>query len=118
MLKGKFCHRTTIKDYKDEDGKDINFGVYGIFNTEKGMWRFFVVSTVTVGKVNPVTRLTPDLCRHDIPATYDNIISYSKEFKTKEEGIEFIQEFKDKWELMTNDTRQELRDKKIGDVLS
>lgn len=35
----------------------------------------------------------------------------------KQKGIDFITEYKDKWELGTNDTRQENRDRKINDVL-
>ena len=49
--------------------------------------------------------------------TIDNIRSYGKRFDTKEECDKFLTEYKDKWELATNDTRSENRDKKITDVL-
>ena len=113
MTKGKFLYTTTIKDYK-KGSADVEFSVYGLFNTEKVLWSYFVISHVPHG--NEV-RLTADLSQYDQPATHDNIRNYGKGFKTKEEGIQFIQEFKDKWEYGSNDTRQEKRDQKINDVL-
>lgn len=61
--------------------------------------------------------MTSDLCRYDQQFSEDNVKGYGKPFKTKEEGIAFIQEYKDKWEYGSNDTRQERREEKINDVL-
>lgn len=113
MKKGKFIYKTNIKDYK-QGGVDVDFCVYGIFNTDKVHWLFYVISSVPDGKS---FRLTEDICGASGPATLGMIESYGKEYKTKEEGIKFIQDYKDKWEFETNDTRQEHRDKKIGDIL-
>lgn len=113
MTKGKFLYTTTIKDYK-KGNADVEFSVYGLFNTEKVLWTYHVISHVSNGGE---VRLTSDLCQYDMPAQYDNIKNYGKLFKTKEEGIQFIQEYRDKWEYGSNDTRQEKRDQKINDVL-
>lgn len=53
MIKGKFLHTTTIKDY------NIEFSVYGLFNTEKVFWTYHVISHIPEGKG---FRLTGDVC--------------------------------------------------------
>jgi len=113
MIKGKFLHTTKIKDYKYE-GTDVEFSVYGLFETEKSHWTYYVISHLSkpTGMI-----LTPDLCRYEQQATNTTIAGYGKKFAIKEEGIKYIQEFKDKWEYGSNDTRQERRDEKINDVL-
>jgi len=114
MTKGKFLYTTTIKDYKD-GSIDVEFSVYGIFNTDKVHWNYYVISHVK--NVSGSVTLTPDLCGWRQQADHDTIRKSGKQFPTKEEGITFIQEYKDKWEYSTNDTRQEKRDKKIDDIL-
>ena len=113
MLKGKVLYSTKIKDYKS-NGDDVEFCVYGVFTTEKVLWNYYVISCVGI---NGSFKLTGDLCQYAQNATYETIRTFGKQFKTKEEGIEFIQEYKDKWEYGSNDTRQEKRDQKINDVL-
>lgn len=113
MIKGKFLHTTTIKDYK-KGTIDVEFSVYGLFNTEKVLWSYRVISHIPDGKT---FKLTNDICQYDTQATLDSIRTYGRSFDTKEEGILFIQDFKDKWEYGSNDTRQEKRDKKIDDIL-
>ena len=63
--------------------------------------------------------LTIDVCNcsYNQEATYDSIVRYGKEFKTKEEGIKFIQDYKIKWETGSNNTTQEVRAKKLDDIL-
>lgn len=114
MTKGKFLFTTTIKDYKD-NGSDVEFSVYGIFDTRKVHWDYYVISHLKTGSGGVV--LTPDMCSFRQQADHDSIRKSGKSFSTKEEGIAFIQEYKDKWEYATNDTRQEKRDKKIDDIL-
>jgi len=42
---------------------------------------------------------------------------YGKEFKTKEEGYKFIQDYKIKWETGSNNTSEEVRDQKLDELL-
>ena len=42
---------------------------------------------------------------------------YGKEFKTKEEGYKFIQDYKIKWETGSNNTTEEVRDQKLDELL-
>ena len=45
------------------------------------------------------------------------IKSYGKKFANADEGRKFIEEYKCKWETGSNETTQEMRDKKIGEIL-
>lgn len=56
-------------------------------------------------------KLTEDVCGRSGTATYDMIEAYGKQVANKEEGVKFIEEYKCKWET------QEMRDKKIGEIL-
>ncbi len=119
MKKGRFLYKTNLKEFKLEDPKnsiDVDFSVYGIFDTEKVTWTYYVISSVPDGSS---FNLTPHICccRLSCMSSYDNISTFGRKVKTKEEGVSFIQEFKDKWEFGSNDTRQEKRDQKIDDVL-
>lgn len=42
---------------------------------------------------------------------------YGKMFEYKEDAIKYIDDFKIKWETGSNQTVQEKRDKKLGDIL-
>ena len=114
MYKGKMIYTTLPKDYKT-NGNDIHLGVYGIFNTEKVLWTYHVISYYN--KANGSMQLTDDICGRYLDATYDSVKSYGKRFDTAEEGRKFIEEYKVKWETGSNDTTQEIRDKKIGEIL-
>jgi predicted DNA-binding protein YlxM (UPF0122 family) len=80
-------------------------------------WKYYVISYYN--KPNNSFVLTKDvcLCTFNQDATYDNISKYGKKFNTKEEGIQFIQEYKIKWESGSNNTTQEVRDQKIDNIL-
>lgn len=107
-------YTTNPKDYKT-NGNDIHLGVYGIFNTEKSLWTYHVISYYS--QASGTIRLTEDICGRYLDATYDSIKSYGKKFDSVEEGRKFIDEYKCKWETGSNDTTQEIRDKKIGEIL-
>jgi hypothetical protein len=113
MIKGKFLFTTTIKDYQINK-INVEFSVYGLFDTQSVHWSYYVISHIPFG--NDV-KLTSDICQYEQKATHDNVKNYGKCFKTKEEGIEYIQNFKDKWETTSNDTKKEKREQKINDVL-
>lgn len=114
MYKGKMIYTTHPKDYKT-NGNDIHLGVYGIFNTEKVLWTYHVISYYNLA--NGTIRLTEDICGRYIDATYDFIKSYGKKCDNADEGRKFIDEYKAKWETGSNITAQEIRDKKIDELL-
>jgi hypothetical protein len=114
MQKGKFIYQSKIKDYK-VNGHDIDFGIYGIFDTKKVKWNYFIISYITDSQGN--MKLTEDVCGRSGTATYDMIEAYGKQVANKEEGVKFIEEYKCKWETGSNETTQEMRDKKIGEIL-
>ena len=114
MYKGKMLYTTHPKDYKT-NSNDIQLGVYGIFNTEKVLWTYHVISYYN--KPNGTIHLTEDICGKYLDATYDYIKSYGKKFDTVEDGRKFIEEYKVKWETGSNNTTQEIRDKKIDELL-
>ena len=49
MTKGKFIYTTIIKDYK-RGSVDIEFSVYGIFDTNKVHWTYHVISHIPDAK--------------------------------------------------------------------
>lgn len=116
MQRGKFLHTQKIKDHKS-GGNDVDLSVYGVFETVKVEWKYYVISYYN--KPNNSFMLTCDVCgcTYNQEATYDTITRYGKKFNTKEEGIQFIQEYKIKWETGSNSTTQEVRDQKIDDIL-
>lgn len=109
MEKGRFLHEEKLKDHP-------NLGVYGIFSTKKIEWKYYVISYNTNASSNKVT-LTSEICGYVQDATFDNVVRCGKEFKTLEEGKEFIRTYKIKWESGSNDTTQETRAKKLDDIL-
>ena len=131
MNKGRFLHEEKIKDHS-------NIGVYGIFSTTKVEWRYYVISYNT--SANGGIKLTSELCDYVQEATLfmpkaivclfkllqlggrqsidqDSINRHGKEYKTVEEAKQFIQEYKIKWETGSNNTTQEVRAKKLDDIL-
>jgi hypothetical protein len=117
MQRGKFLHTQKIKDHKS-GVNDVDLSVYGVFETAKVEWKYYVISYY-FNKPNSSFMLTCDVCgcTYNQEATYDTITRYGKRFNTKEEGIQFIQEYKIKWETGSNSTTQEVRDQKIDDIL-
>ena len=115
MQKEKFIYKSKIKDYKS-NGLDVDLGVYGIFDTKKVKWSYYIISYTTDPQGN--LRLTEDVCaRASNNTTYDTVESFGKQVANKEEGVKFIEEYKCKWETGSNETTQEMRDKKIGEIL-
>ena len=106
MRKSKILYTSEIKDH----GSDLS--VYGVFCTKKVHWDYYVIS-----HNRNKDKLTAELCRFTQTMDIENVTKEGKKFNTKEEGILFVEEYKDKWEYASNDTRQEKRDQKIDDIL-
>jgi hypothetical protein len=109
MNKGRFLYEEKIKDHS-------SLGVYGIFSTTKVEWKYYVISYIINSSSNKIT-LTSELCSYTQEATFDSIDRQGKEYKTVEEAKQFIQEYKVKWETGSNNTTQEVRSKKLDDIL-
>ena len=109
MQKGRFLHEEKLKDHS-------NLGVYGIFSTTKVEWKYYVISYNINANSNKVT-LTSELCSYPQEATFDSIGRHGKEYKTVDDAKKFIQEYKIKWETGSNNTTQEVRAKKLDDIL-
>ena len=116
MQRGKFLYTQKIKEHKS-NGNDVDLSVYGVFETAKAEWKYYVISYYN--KPDKSFMLTVDVCScsYNQAATYETITRYGKKFETKEEGIKFIQDYKIKWETGSNNTIQEVRDQKIDDIL-
>lgn len=108
MQKGRFLHEEKIKDHS-------NIGVYDIFSTTKVEWKYYVISYNT--SANGGIKLTSELCDYAQEATLDSINRHGKEYKTVDDAKKFIQEYKIKWETGSNNTTQEVRAKKLDDIL-
>jgi hypothetical protein len=110
MKKGKMIYSSKINDFGSTE-----LGVYGIFDTEKVEWRYFVVSYIksTYGTY----KMTGEICNSYADLDVSNAVRCGKEFKTQEEGVEFIEDFKVKWETCSNTTVSEKRDKKLNELL-
>ena len=108
MNKGRFLHEEKIKDHS-------NIGVFGIFSTTKVEWKYYVISYST--NFNNKVNLTSELCTHTQEANFETIARHGKEYKTVEEAKQVIQEYKVKWETGSNNTTQEVRAKKLDDIL-
>jgi hypothetical protein len=113
-LKGKILHTEDIKNYQTNFGEDIQFSIYGVFNTDSVEWKYYAISHVK-------NKITSDICNTNVinSNTIDvyNVKS-GKYFQTKEEGIKYLKDFKIKWETGSNDTLTEIRDKKINDIIN
>ncbi len=108
MNKGRFLHEEKIKDHP-------NIGLYGIFSTTKVEWKYYVISFKA--RNNGGIFLTGEICNYEQDATFDSISKYGKEYKTTEEAKKFISDYKIKWETGSNNTTQEIREKKLDDIL-
>lgn len=106
MLKGRFLLQEKLKDHND-------IGIYGIFNTTKVEWKYYVIS---YSNNNNKFILTSELCGYPSEATYDSIDRHGKEYKNIDDAKKFINDYKVKWETGSNNTTQEVRDKKLNDL--
>jgi hypothetical protein len=110
MKKTKMLFTTKVNDFNN-----VELGVYGIFDTEKVEWKYFVVS-YTQGSYGSL-KMSNEICNTYGELDATNVQRCGKEFKTKEEGIQYINEFKIKWETGSNTTIEEKRDQKLKDIL-
>lgn len=58
-LKGKILHSENIKNYQNNFGEDIQFSIYGVFNTDTVEWEYYAISHVK-------NKLTSDICNTNV----------------------------------------------------
>ena len=109
MTKGRFLYEEKVKDHP-------NLAVYGLFSTSKVEWRYFVISCRTYNNKFIITTEVCS-CSYEQELGLEGVSKYGKEFKTIEDAKNYIQIYKAKWESGSNNTTQEVRDKKINDIL-
>jgi hypothetical protein len=115
MKRSKCLFNTTLKDCTT-NGCDTKLGIVGIFDTEKSHWKYYVVSYYINPNNDPKT--SSDLCGYSgYDLDLNTVQKYGKEYTTKEEGMDFIDEYKTKWETGSNSTLEEKRDKKLSQLL-
>lgn len=107
----KVLHTVSPKDlvyFKDK----VKLHVVGIFDTTVPKWTYYVCS-VDEKQEYLTPHLTSSRCSYDM----DNITGRCKSYKTLDEAIAYIENFKDMWESGLNDPRSVIRDRKLGDLL-
>lgn len=108
MMKGRILYDSDIRDHN-------KLGVYGIFDTKKVIWEYFVIYYIS--KNNEIT-LTAEICTYGNPKpTFDDIKRYGMKVNEIEVGKKFILDYKSKWESGLNVTTQEDRDRKLNEIL-
>jgi hypothetical protein len=112
---GKFLYNLTVKGIRN--GNDLELGVYGLFNTEKVHWTYYMISYYKNSKGD--LYLTDDVCTcaYTQEANYDSIRKFGKTCITVEEGKQYLEMFKMKWDSGSNNTTSEMRDKKLDELL-
>jgi len=112
---GKWLYNLTVKGIRN--GYDLELGVYGLFNTEKVHWTYHMVSYFKNTQGNNF--LTDDICicTYTHEANYDNIRKYGKSCNNVDEGKQYLEAFKMKWDSGSNNTTSEMRDKKLDEIL-
>ena len=112
---GKLLYNLTVKGIRNCN--DLELGVYGLFNTEKVHWSYYMVSYYKNSKGD--IYITDDVCScsYTQEASYDNIKKYGKTCNTVDEGKQYLEAFKMKWDSGSNNTTSEMRDKKLDELL-
>lgn len=115
MKRSKTLYKIELKDCQ-EYGYDVKLATVGIFDTDKVMWKYYVVSYYK--NSNNDIKTSTDICvTPGVELTNGAVERYGKTFKTPDECKEFIDIYKIKWETGSNSTLEEKREKKLNDIL-
>lgn len=115
MTKIRIFSQEKLKEYKFS-GSDVNIGIIGSFDTIKVHWRYFAALLINSSGVNYLISDLVDSNSNYYAISLSSLSSYSKEFKTLDESKLFTNDFKVKWETGSNNTTQEIRDKKLEEL--
>jgi len=135
MTKSRFLYSVDLQGY-ERYGRKISLNVVGLFNTHDVSWNYYVVSTFNRSglfidnfSINFGNRM---FITDDVVADYKNIsssgVSLIDVTKISRFGIDFdddlelakkyVDDFKLKWETGSNNISQEIRDKKLKDIIN
>jgi hypothetical protein len=119
MYRHKYFYTVKPKDYKTKHKgvyEDVTLRTIGLFNTEKLIWRYFAISTIGNGSLY----MTPDITKagmlsevRETALVISDVLTYGIEFKDVDEAKKYVDSFVIKWETGSNNTIEEIRDKKI-----
>ena len=119
MIKSKMISSMELKDYI-YDGSPVKIFMYGLFDTEKILWTYYV-TLIYKSSTSSSIRILGDLVSSSGNETGDDSIGslrrLGKMFKEYTDGETFMNTFKTKWESGSNNTTQEMRDKKLEEIL-
>ena len=101
------------------NNKQVNISLYGIFDSEIILWKYYVVSTI---KNSTSDQTTPCIVKKgcilsDAYVTELSLPTRGVEFKNTKEAIDFINDFKTKWETKSNDSKSIIREEKLNEIL-
>jgi hypothetical protein len=116
-LKSKILYSIDPKDLTRGTGNlQVSLKVVGIFDTHKVFWTYYAISSVV--DLSKSLVLTDEICSNSLsmPANIDNVRSFGLKYSTLEEAKKYLDEFKIKWETASNNTIQEVRDKKLKEL--
>lgn len=116
MKRGRFIYEKEIKDMQ-LNGSPIKLGIYGIFDPKKSEWAHYYVSFYNDIRNQ---KLTDDICSCSYPMiiSMENVIKYGIKISDINKCKSDIEDFSEKWNTGTNDTKSIMRDNKLNDLLS
>ena len=111
---GKYLYTTKVIGMYSTD---LELSVYGIFNTQKVHWEYYVIShyTAKTGNIFLTDDVGTSVSGNTI--SVDIIKRCGRLVPNVEEGKKFCDEFKMKWDSGSNNTTAEMRDKKLDEIL-
>ena len=119
MISHKIFCSEKINGYEYKGGQIILDSI-GLFDSKAVKWLYFVVARFydKDKKTNLIISILNSNSNSDTPNEYNiyNVSNYGKSFSSKEEAKRFIDDFRIKYETGSNDTAQEIRDKKIEEL--
>ena len=122
MKKTRELASIDVKGYKryydgDNSQHDVSLKVHGIFDTIELKWVYYLNSVITSNNNNYYqTNDISDKASNAIYALTQDNLSKGLKFDTIDEGIEYANTFKRKWESGRNEDKAGIRDRKISQV--
>lgn len=112
---GKFLSKIEVSNYFNS--KKLDIGVYGIFDSKTIKWEYFVISYQPTASGINLIPVIGSIQFTINEALYSDIIKCGLKVNSIQEGEEFCNNFKMKWETGSNNTTSESRDKKLNEIL-
>ncbi len=126
MIKDKLLYKQTPKGYTryySDKNRQIDVCVYGLFDSLNIKWEYYVVSLFCVNSWSSGANywLTDDISnrKNGICKIGEYAISsYGRCFPSLDDAKVYVDKFKTCWETSLNIDSQEMRDKKLKELIS